>query len=214
MTSSRWLVAAQVLVVVIAGAPAAGQPSADASNLGNAQRALRRHHVSIQLEVVNPLTDVIELGGFDIGVERNIGLAVITYRYSLTPFIDLNVDLRYWSGRWPTDSAGEVKVDGGFVGPGIRVHALDRTKGGRLIPYLQGNVYLAAETVSYLVEGRANVSERLADYGVGLGLSGGVDVIVSRLVSVPIEATFFGTVGDEIDNLSAFGLSVGVSISF
>ena len=104
-------------------------------------------------------------------------------------------------------------MTGGFVGPGIRVHALDRTKGGRLIPYLQGNVYLAAGED---VKGRANVSERLSDYGVvGLGLSGGVDVIVSRLVSFPIEATLFGNVGDdEIDDLSAFGLSVGVNFNF
>ena len=174
---------------------------------------LERHHIGIQGGVVNPLTDVIELGGFDVGVEGNIGLTVVAYRYSLTPFIDLNADLRYWGGRRASASAGEVIVTGGFVGPGIRVHALDRTKGGRLIPYLQGNVYLVA---AQEVTGHAIVDERLSDYGVvGLGLIGGVDVIVSRLVSIPIEATFFGTIGDdEIDSLSAFGVSVGVNVNF
>ena len=137
MTSSHWLIAAQVLVVVTAGAPAAGQPRADASNPATTHQALRRHHIGIQGGVVNPLTDVIKLGGFDVGVEGNIGLNnPISYRYSLTPFIDLNVDGRYWGGHRATASAGEVSVTGGFFGPGIRVHARDRTKGGRLIPYL------------------------------------------------------------------------------
>ena len=74
------------------------------------------------------------------------------------------------------------------------------------MPYLQGNIYHVEEELV--------TSERLAGHGIGFGLSGGVDLNMSRLISIPIEATYIGTSGDDIDDLSGFGFSLGVNFSF
>ena len=74
------------------------------------------------------------------------------------------------------------------------------------MPYLQGNIYHVEEELMTF--------ERLAGHGIGFGLSGGVDLNMSRLISIPIEATYIGTSGDDIDDLSGFGFSLGVNFSF
>ena len=74
------------------------------------------------------------------------------------------------------------------------------------MPYLQGNIYYVQEELI--------TSKRVAYHGIGFGLSGGVDLDMSRMISIPIEATYVGTGGDDMDDLSGFGLSVGVSFSF
>ena len=50
--------------------------------------------------------------------------------------------------------------------------------------------------------------------GFGFGLSGGVDLEVTRLISFPIEATYVGNSGGGLDDLSGFGVSVGVNFNF
>ena len=74
------------------------------------------------------------------------------------------------------------------------------------MPYVQGSIYYVQEELITF--------ERLVDHGIGFGLSGGVDLNMSRLISIPIEATYVGTSGDDMDDLSGFGLSVGVNFSF
>ena len=152
----------------------------------SAKRELKRHHIGIQAGIFNPLTDVIELEDLDLDVEGNrfVGaLNIPSYRYSLNPFIDVAVDLvRHWIGRWPTPASQEIKVAAGYIGGGIRVNGLDRTKGNRVIPYLQGNIYLVQEQLT-------TSEETFIEYGFGAGFSGGVDLAISRLISIPIEAT-------------------------
>ena len=96
---------------------------------------------------------------------------------------------------------------GGYIGPGIRVNGLDRTKGSRVIPYVQGNIYLVQEQLT-------TPEETFIEYGVGFGFSGGADLAISRLISIPIEATYVVTGGDKINDLSGFGLFVGVNFNF
>ena len=97
------------------------------------EQELRRHHIGIQVGIFNPSTDVIELGNLDLDIEGNrfVGaLNIPNYRYSLNPRIDLALDIsRHWIGRWSTPTSGEVKLAGGYTGPGIRVNGLNRTKG-------------------------------------------------------------------------------------
>jgi hypothetical protein len=225
-----------VLATVIASPPAAAQPSAGASNVRGAhatqgsnkvdlftrrvfanrdvddiqnvtpKQQLRKHHIGIQLGILNPSTDVIELGNLDLGIEGNAGLVILGYRYSLNPFIDLALELGYWGDRWSTSASREVKLAAGFIGPGIRVNGLNRTKGKRLIPYLQANIYYVQEQLTSF--------ETLTEDGIGFGLSGGVALHVSGLISMPIEATYVGSGGNDIDDLSGFGLSVGVNFNF
>ena len=177
----------------------------------SAKRELKRHHIGIQAGIFNPSTDVIELEDANLDVEGNrfVGaLNIPSYRYSLSPFIDVAVDLvRHWIGRWPSPASQGVKVAGGYIGPGIRVNGLDRTKGSRVIPYLQGNIYLVQEQLT-------TSEETFIEYGVGFGFSGGVDLAISRLISIPIEATYVVTGGDKINDLSGFGLFVGVNFNF
>jgi hypothetical protein len=199
---TAWLV---VCALVLATENAS--PSAAAQNDATApQQALRRHHFGIQGGFFNPSTDVIELGNLGFHVERGDGTTILRYRYSLSPRIDLVAEGRYWIGRGPTATSGEGKVAGGFLGPGIRVHASKGTK-RRVVPYLQGNVYYVQEML-----GEPNVLYK--NGGIGFGLSGGVDVEVTRLISVPIEATYVGNGGDGFDDLSGFGVSVGVTLNF
>ena len=167
---------------------------------------LRRHHVGVQVGIFNPSTDVIELGNLGFRVEQSDGLTILRYRYSLNPQIDLVAEARYWIGRGPTATSGEAKVTGSFVGPGIRVHASKGTKGRRAVPYLQGNVYYVQEML-----GEHSV---LHEHGIGFGVSGGVDLEVTRLISFPIEATYIGNGGGGLDDLSGFGVSVGVNFNF
>ncbi len=174
------------------------------------EQELRRHHIGMQVGIFNPSTDVIELGNLDLDIEGNrfVGaLNIPNYRYSLNPHIDLALDIsRHWIGRWSTPTSGEVKLAAGYIGPSIRVNGLNRTKGKRVIPYLQGNIYYVHEQLT--------TSETRIEHGVGFGLHGGVDLYISRLISIPIEATYVGTVGNDIDDLSGFGLFVGVTFNF
>ena len=171
------------------------------------KQELRRHHVGVQVGIFNPSTDVIELGNLGFGVERSDGMTILRYRYSLNPQIDLVAEGRYWTGRGPTATSGEGKVAGGFIGPGIRVHASKGTKGRRVVPYLQGNVY-------YVQEMLGEPKVLYENGGIGFGLSGGVDLEVTRLISIPIEATYVANGGGGLDDLSGFGVSVGVNFNF
>lgn len=95
----------------------------------------------------------------------------------------------------------------GFVGPGIRFHASKGTKGRRVVPHLQGNLYYVQEML-----GEPKVLYK--NGGFGFRLSAGVDLEVTRLISFPIEATYVGNGGGGWDDLSGFGVSVGVNINF
>lgn len=200
-TPGRWLAQrlvgpALVLATVMASSAAEAQPPAGASEP-------RRHHLGVQLGVFNPSTEVVELGDLGFRLEWSDGQTVLRYRYSLNPRIDLVAELRYWTGRGPTATSGKGKVSGGFIGPGIRVHP---SKAGRALPYLQGNLYYAQEML-----GAPGV---LYEHGIGFGLSGGVDLEWTGLISIPIEATYVASGGGGLDDLSGFGLSMGINFSF
>ncbi len=167
------------------------------------QQKLRRYHVGVQGGLFGPSTDVIELGNLGFRVERSDGQTILRYRYSLNPQIDLVAEGRYWIARGPTATSGDGKVAGGFVGPGIRVNA---SKGRRVVPYLQANVYLVQQML-----GEPMV---LYEYGFGFGLGGGVNLEVTRLTSIPVEATYLRSAGSDLDDLSGFGVSAGVNFNF
>ena len=170
------------------------------------EHELRAHHIGIQMGLLNPSTDVVELGNPGLDVEGNTFLVVLNYRYSLNSFIDLSGDLRSWGGPRTTPASQHVKLGVYCIGPGLRVYGLNRTTDRRVMPYVQGSIYYVQEELITF--------ERLVDHGIGFGLSGGVDLNMSRLISIPIEATYVGTSGDDMDDLSGFGLSVGVNFSF
>ena len=199
-----WLVAySLVLATLIGSRPAAAQASDGVDD----DDGPRKHHVGVHVGFFNPSTDVIELGNLGFRLERSDGLTILRYRYSLNPRIDLVAEGRYWTGRGPTAASGEGKVAGGFVGPGIRVHTPKGINGRRVVPYLQGNVYYVQEML-----GEPEVLYK--NGGIGFGVSGGVDIEVIGLISIPIEATYIANGGGGLDDLSGFGISVGVNFNF
>ncbi len=184
--------------------PALAQPSA--GDAGLPAHELKRHHIGIQLGVLDPSTDVIALGNLGVGVDGITSLTILNYRYSLNPRIDLDLDVRYWVYRWTTPTFPTIELTPSVVGPGLRFYGLSRTGGRRVIPYIQGNIYYVREEL--------RTSERHTESGMGFGLGGGVDLDIGRLMSIPIEAMYIGTGGDAIDDLSGFAMSVGVSFNF
>ena len=163
----------------------------------------RKHHVGVQLGVLWPSTETLELDGGDVALDRRAFLGILSYRYALTPVAELGVELRHWIGRWPSAASRRTKAAAGFVGPGIRFHPAQT---GRVAPYVQFNVYWVQEQVS--------LSKMHTADGWGWGLSGGLDVTVTDWISIPLEATYIGSVGDALDDLSGFGLSGGVDFQF
>lgn len=200
-------VARILLLATWIGAPqATAQPILEASVAPGTQaekQELRTHHVGFQLGFFNPTAELVELGNLGFVLDRSDGMTVLRYRYSLNPRVDLVAELKYWTRRGPTSSSGEGKVSGGFMGPGVRVNA---TKWKRVVPYLQGNVYYAQEML-----GEPKV---IYAHGIGFGISGGANFEVTPLFSVPIEATYVGSGGGGLDDLSGFGLTVGVNFNF
>ena len=222
---ARLLVAHCLGLATMTASPAIAQPSAVVSNVsetrataserrrpsgvGDAslvEHELKRHHIGIQLAVLDPATDVIALGNLGLAVEGVTALTVLNYRYSLNPRIDVDFDIRYWVRRWMAPASPTIELTPSVFGPGLRLYGLTRTRGKRVIPYIQGNIYYVREDL--------RASERLIESGIGFGLSGGADLGIGRLISIPIEATYIGTGGDAIDDLSGFALSVGVNFNF
>ncbi|MXZ70030.1 MAG: hypothetical protein F4Z04_00775 [Acidobacteria bacterium] len=170
----------------------------------------RTHHVGLQPGVFNNSAEAFEFGGLDLDAGRDTFYGAVSYRYSLNPSIDLALHAGHWIGQWVAPTAQTVELASGFIGPGVRVNGRRRAA-GRVVPYLQTNVYFVQEQ---LVLERA-WSKRVTQNAFGVGLMGGLDVALGERVSIPIEVIYLATTGNAgIDDLSGVGLSIGVDLSF
>ena len=62
---------------------------------------------------------------------------------------------------------------------------------------------MSAYLVTENVEKQANFGSNIfSENGIGIGLSTGLDIKVSELISIPVEIIYIGTDGDDMDNLS------------
>ena len=120
-----------VFGTVIASTPAAAQPAGDVIP----EHELRTHHIGFQMGLLDPSTEIVELGNPGLDVEGNRFLAVLNYRYSLNSFVDLTGDLRSWGGPWTTPASQHVKLGVYLVGPGMRLYGLNRTTDRRVMPW-------------------------------------------------------------------------------
>ena len=125
-------------------------------------------------------------------------MAAVVYRWSLNPLVEFGVEVRTWHSYRTRESGG--------YGAGIRLNGSRRARGGRLMPYLQGNIH-------HIQQDRVN-RETPFEEGLGFSLAGGVDVRVTDLISLPLEAMYVGTRGDHIDDVSGIGLSIGLNFNF
>jgi len=142
---------------------------------------------------------------YHIGIQAGFYKAVlggVNFRYSSTPVVSLVIDSRTWGS-----SDRSIDVTSSFFGIGIRINGKDE----QVKPFLQVSTYLVTENVEKQADFGSNI---LSENGIGIGLSTGLDIKVSELISIPVEINYIGTDGDDMDNLSWFGLSVGVSFNF
>ena len=188
--------------MMVASSPAAAQ---------EAEPSPRPHHVGLQLGVFDNSADVLALGGHGVDPRKKTFYGAVNYRYSISPSIDLALHAGHWIGQWTTPTAETVELASGFVGPGVRVRGSSLATGRRIVPYLQANIY-AVQEQSYFEQTRL---EGLTANGLGIGLMGGLDVALGGGISIPIEAIYLATTGSAAaDDLSGFGVSIGVDFSF
>ena len=202
MDARLLLYRALAVATVLASAPAAAQ---------EAEPKPRPQHFGFRVGVFDNAADVFELGGLglDAGVDTFYG--AFNYRYSLSPTVDLALQAGHWIGQWTTATPRTVELASGFIGPGVRVNGPGRASGQRVVPYLQTNLYFIQEQFYF----EQMWSERVTENGLGLGFMGGLEVVVSQRISIPIEAIYLATTGNAgIDDLSGFGVSIGVDFTF
>ena len=187
---SRWVMASALALFVLSFA-------------GASRAENRQHHLGFALGYAKHLSDDLkdEPNGIDF---TDAGYGSIAYRLSLASNLDITMDLR---GTTHSDEiAGvDVSLNTGFFGPGLRV--ISPHEGIR--PYAQVNFFFVSESVE-LEEGGFTVTSD--ESGVGFGISGGVDIRASNLLSIPIEATYM--YGKPEDDISAIGINVGLTFNF
>ena len=178
-------------------------PSIDTSS-----KTYKRYHIGYQVDFnYEVLSDnfAFDFNGSHLDFDlTNALLETYNFRYSLTPVVSLVIDFRTWNA-----GDGNIVVRSNFFGIGIRVNG----KYKRVKPFLQVSTYLVTENVDF----ESGISENgniFSEDGIGIGLSTGLDIKVSELISIPVEIIYIGTDGDDIDNLSGYGLSAGVSFNF
>ncbi len=160
-----------------------------------------RHHIGLVLGYAKLVDDDVKPLGYDFS---NSGHSALTYRYSFSPNIDLAVEGR---GTFSSQevSTSDLHLINSYFGPGIRIIAPQNN----LKLFLQGNFYLVNENVE-TVSGNTTTSTK--ENGVGFGLNGGVDIQLSRLLSLPIEVNYL--YAKPSDNISGFGISKGLTFNF
>lgn len=162
-----------------------------------------KHHITLALGYQKYLGENLkdDASGLDF---TNAGTAALDYRFSLKPSLDLTLDL--------VAAASQDKLAGvdltlttSYFGPGIRFNG----KGEGTRPFVQANVFLVDEEAE---AERNGIKISSSESGIGFGLSAGVDIRASRLLSVPIQAAF--NYGEPADVLRGIGASVGLTFNF
>ncbi len=166
-----------------------------------------RNHITLGFGVARHLSDDFEDSGLETG-----GLGQLAYRYSLNPSWDLCIDGRSMvtSDEVTDDTGGfpsevDVQHDASYFGPGVRWSSGT----GSVRPYLQANVFFVTETLRYDF---GSISTDADEDGAGFGLMGGADIRLSRLLSLPVEASYL--YGKPENDVSSLGMSVGLTFNF
>lgn len=178
---------------------------------------VRRHKVTAQFGVVSPLADTLRATDVSVTADGRVGLANLAYRYAFSSRLEVGVELRYWIGRWATPPTGQLKVAGGFIGPGVRFNLRDTHRASEqrtLVPYVMGNAYLVEQQLTTTTTNIHTRSHTAIDYGYGVGIGGGVDIQAGRRIAIPIEVTYVRAYGSDIQDLSAVGVAVGITLRF
>ena len=99
----------------------------------------------------------------------------------------------------------DLTLTNSYFGPGVRYYLM--TEAPRV--FVQGNVLLVDESAE-AEQGGVKISNSKS--GAGAGLTFGVDLRASKLISIPISAHYL--YAKPADDVSGLGFSVGVSFNF
>ncbi|MGH7726331.1 MAG: outer membrane beta-barrel protein [Candidatus Eiseniibacteriota bacterium] len=171
---------------------------------GSAAAETRMHHIGLGFGYSKLLSD-------DLDPDRTFGLDFtdcamggLSYRISISRTFDAVFDSRSTFSR--QEALGDdVHFTTSWFGPGLRIRAAE----GNIRPYAQANFYFAQEEFS-IDSGSTTTSTD--ESGVGFGFFSGVDIRVSRLISIPVEIAYL--YADPEDNISSFGGGAGVTFNF
>ena len=162
-----------------------------------------RHHITIGAGYTKLLSDDVK--DDSLGVDfSNAANGVLAYRYSLNSAFDLTIDSRGTASS-QTVAGVDLWLLNSFFGPGVRWNP--PIGGARL--YVQGNFFLVSEEIQ-AEQGGVKVSS--SESGTGFGLSGGVDIPLTSLLSLPLEANY--NYADPADNVSGFGFTIALAFNF
>jgi outer membrane protein with beta-barrel domain len=174
----------------------------------------RKHHITVAIGYQSFLSDDLQdgPGGLDF---TGASSGTLAYRISLSPKFDLTIDgvSTYESHSGTSVIAypffGPVDVEytmlNSFFGPGVRWIA--PREGIR--PFAQANVYIVSESVR---ADYGSLDATTSDVSAGFGLSAGLDVRLSKLLSFPVEANYM--YGKPRDDLSTMGFNFGLTFNF
>ena len=178
-----------------------------ATRPASAQAEPTRHHLGIGLGYAKFVSDDLDGSGFE-----DAGLGAFAYRYSVSPSVDVVFDSRTTisSQDGTFDLLGtpintEIHYGTAWFGPGVRLNF--KPAGTR--PYAQGNVYVATEGVDV---NAFDLDISQTDTNIGFGLQAGVDIRLSKLLSLPVEMNFM-TAQPEND-LTSVGGNIGITFNF
>ena len=163
-----------------------------------------RHHIGLGLGYFKALSS--DLRQDALGIDLTNGMLVdLNYRFSFNNVVDLAVDNRLW---FSSQSIGEASLTlmTSFFGIGVRLNS----PGKVLRSYIQPNLYMANEEVTGEYGGWELVSK--SESTIGFGINGGVDITLSNLISIPVEACFL--LAEPADNVSGFGFASGINFNF
>ena len=170
---------------------------------GSARAENRKHHLGFALGYEKHLSD--DLKQESLGIDyTNAGYGAIAYRLSVLSNMDITLDAR---GTTHSDTIGgvDLTMSTGFFGPGIRL--ISPSEGLR--PYMQANFFLVSESLEAEVGG---VKTSTDENAAGFGISGGVDIRASNLLSIPIEVNYM--YGKPADDISGIGANIGLTFNF
>ena len=170
---------------------------------GPARAENRKHHLGVALGYEKHLSD--DLKEESIGIDyTQAGYGAIAYRLSVMSNMDITLDAR---GTTHSDTIGgvDLTMSTGFFGPGIRL--ISPNEGLR--PYMQANFFLVSESLEAQV---GNTKTTTDENSAGFGISGGVDIRLSNLLSIPVEANYM--YGKPADDVSGIGANIGLTFNF
>jgi hypothetical protein len=181
--------------------------AAAALPIGAVAQEATRHHLGLGLGYQRFVSDDLDDSGFE-----EAGLGTFAYRYSVSPAFDVAFDTRGTVSSQDgsidiggTDFDADVNYMTSWFGPGVRYNF--KPAGTR--PYVQANFYFVDERTEF---DAGDVEVSTSENGIGFGFQAGMDIRLSRLLSLPIEANFM--TGDPENDLTSAGFGVGLTFNF